>query len=60
MVSYTIPFRISEFGEEKSRQLLMKPMSPEGAKTIEGTYMCQVKDRDNFVNRTVQIYIHGM
>ena len=51
---------MSEFGEEeKSRQLLMKSMSPEGARTLEGTYMCQVKDGENTVNRTIRVYMHG-
>lgn len=51
---------MSEFGEEKkSRQLLMKPMNPEGAKTIEGTYVCQVIDDDKVINRTMTVFFHG-
>ncbi len=52
--------RVSEFGDEvKSRQLLLKPMNPEGAKSVEGTYMCQVKEGENMINRTVEVFIHG-
>ena len=55
--------RVREFGDaDKSQQLILQATNTEGARTIEGTYLCQVTKNIGgsvMINRTIDIYMHG-
>lgn len=54
--------RVREFGDaDKSQQLILQATNTEGARTIEGTYLCQVTKNIGgsvMINRTIDIYMH--
>ena len=55
--------RVRQFGDaDKSQQLILQATNTEGARTIEGTYLCQVTKNIGgrvMINRTIDIYMHG-
>ena len=58
----TCTFRINSFGEDSTQQLLLQPLSAQGAASLAGTYQCSMVAVDNVSNkvvRTIEVKAHG-